>query len=86
MSRPLKAMPYAQARVIEEDEGSALVSYYTIVCVVDKDGWLQINGLYSMTTRRHISAFMQELGLSYQLAKQLYQDGLKYNLKTGEVA
>ena len=85
--RKLNAMPYAQAKVIEYDNGGKiLVSYTTYVIYVTAEGWLDITGLYSATTRRHISAFMRELGLDYSLAKMLYKDGHRYNIYTGEVA
>lgn len=85
MIRKLKKMPYANATIIENDSKNInLISYVTIVIEI-KDGWLQVNGLYSMTTRRHISNFMREFGFSYQLAKQLYEDKMVLNIFTGEV-
>lgn len=83
----LRSMPYAQATVIEYNDGSVtLVSYTTPVILVDRDGWLSCTGTYSATTRRHIGRFMQEMGFgSYQLAKKLYLDGMRYNIRTGEV-
>ena len=85
MIRKLKKMPYANATIIENDSKNInLISYVTTVIEI-KDGWLQVNGLYSMTTRRHISNFMREFGFSYQLAKQLYEDKMVLNIFTGEV-
>lgn len=85
MIRKLKKMPYANATIIENDSKNInLISYVTTVIEI-KDGWLQVNGLYSMTTRRHISNFMREFGFSYQLAKQLYEDKMALNIFTGEV-
>lgn len=84
----LSAMPYAQATVCKFDNGDIiLVSYVTKVASIDAEGWLVINGLYSATTRKHIGAFMREYvpGGTYQLAKQLYTDGMMYNIYTGEV-
>ena len=81
----LKSMPYAQAKVYETTRGFILVSYVTTVAEIE-DGWLTIYGLYSKTTRRHISAFVKEYcGMDYYTAKQLYYDGMKINLETGEV-
>jgi len=37
-----------------------------------------------MTTIKHIGWFMRERGFTYQLAKQLYQDGKEFNVYTGE--
>ena len=76
----------AKARVEFYDDGSmALVSYSTMVIFVDNDGWLQVNGLYSRTTIRHIRWFMECLRLSYQCAKDLYNDNMIMNIHTGEV-
>jgi hypothetical protein len=39
-----------------------------------------------MTTRRHISAFVREYAnISYQLARELYEKNMIYNIYTGEV-
>ena len=75
---------YAQAHMEPIHNGLALYSYTTKVAEV-RDGWLKIFGLYSMTTRRHISWFMRELGFTYQRAKQLYYDNAEMNIETGEV-
>ena len=75
---------YAQAHMEDIPGGIALFSYDTKVAEV-RDNWLHIFGLYSMTTRRHISWFMRELGFTYQLAKQLYDDNKNFNIRTGEV-
>ena len=64
---------------------NALISYTTTVIEIDSEGWLYVNGLYSMTTRKHIGWFMHKLGLSYQLARTLYEMNMKFNLNTGEV-
>ena len=85
-----KDHPYAQAQIEEFEipcDGLAkiLVSYTTVVATIDTEGWLHINGLYSATTRKHIGWFMRELGFNYQLAKQLYNDNVEMNIKTGEV-
>lgn len=84
--KKLKEIPYGQAFVeIVDDKNFYLWSYRTLVAKVDNN-WLTINGLYSMTTRRHIGAFMREYCKStYQLAKQLYEDGYVLNIDTGEV-
>ena len=88
MEKKLAKMPYAQAKIVVMDNGAIVLrSYYTDVALIQADGWLSINGLYSATTRKHIGAFMKEYAnANYQLAKQLYNDGMKYNIYTGEVA
>lgn len=87
MKTRLNNMPYAQAHTVHYDDGlKVLVSYTTPVAELTKDGWLEILGLYSATTRRHIGAFMKEYTpFNYQLAKQLFEDGMKLNIYTGEV-
>lgn len=66
--RPLKLSPYAQATVHNyyNEDGylilSILQSYNTLVAAYDfKENKIYCNGLYSMTTRRHISNFAKEL-------------------------
>ena len=83
----LSAMPYAQATVCKFDNGDIiLVSYVTEVASIDSQGWLSVRGLYSMTTRKHIGAFVKEYAnLDFQTAKKLYVDGYRYNIYTGEV-
>lgn len=85
-TRKFNDHPHAQATIIESIDGAkALVSYTTTVITVDNEGWLHVNGLYSMTTIKHIGWFMRELGFTYQLAKQLYVDHKDFNIYTGEV-
>lgn len=85
--KKLKEIPYGQCCVeIISKDTFYLWSYRTLVAKVEKS-WLTINGLYSMTTRKHIGAFMREYCNSdYQMAKQLYEDGYILNIDTGEVA
>lgn len=87
MIRKLKAMPYAQAQVTVYDNGSIkLTSYTTDVIYISKEGWFEITGLYSMTTRKHIGAFMKEYcNSNYQLAKEIYLSNYKFNIYTGEI-
>jgi len=87
MKKVLTKMPYANAHVrIGADGTVVLVSYRTDVVIIDKDGWMRVTGLYSATTRRHISRFMEEYtDKDYYFAKKLYTDGVRYNVNTGEV-
>lgn len=88
MTRKLNSMPYAQASVRIYNDTITLVSYTTAILRVDGDGWLEAIGPvnYSRTTIKHVGAFMHDYGYgSYQLAKRLYTDGLKYNIFTGEI-
>lgn len=88
--KKLTKMPYAQAHVEITEDAIALFSYVTKVAEItcDEHGyrWLEIFGLYSQTTRRHIGAFVKEYcDLTYQDAKRFYEDGDIYCLDTGEV-
>ena len=85
-TRKFKDHPNAKAWILEHDSGEkVLVSYTTPVVTIDNEGWLHVTGLYSMTTIKHIGWFMRELGFTYQLAKQLYNDRKEFNIYTGEV-
>ena len=86
--RTLEKMPYANAKVYVEDNGNiALVSYHTTVAVIDNEGWLTVNGTYSATTRKHLSAFMHEYGNGYGYydAKSAFLNSYELNLNTGEM-
>lgn len=85
-TRKLASMPYAQACVREYPEQATVIlqSYSTDVVII-KDGVMTVTGLYSATTRKHISAFMREIGLDYQTAKKAYEGGYKFDIYTGEV-
>ena len=88
VDKRLSAMPYAQAGVIFGKNGEvSLISYSTLVCTIDADGWLTCTGTYSQTTRKHIGAFMREYGhgLNYYDAKHCYEKGEMLNIYTGEV-
>ena len=85
--KKLTQIPYGNAFVeIDTDNGNIyLWSYRTLVAKVENN-WLTINGLYSMTTRRHIGAFMREYTpFDYHTAKQIYTDNLALDITTGEV-
>lgn len=84
--KKLKAMPYAQAHVEINDTNVYLFSYYTLVAKIEGNK-LEVMGLYSQTTRKHIGAFVKEYagGISYQTAKQLYQDHKTMDVLTGEI-
>ena len=90
MVKRLREMPYAQAVVrnygdIDKDL-IVLQSYETDVIIIH-DGWLHCTGLYSMTTRKHISAFMREYGngFTFQDVKRCYEDNKELNITTGEI-
>ena len=90
MERSLRKMPYAQAKVRDyADIGKdlrVLQSYATDVIIV-KDGWLECAGLYSMTTRKHISAFLWEYypHITFNMVKTIAGTCKKLDVLTCEV-
>lgn len=84
--RKINGHEFAQVKVYEYDNGAmTLVSYTTAVIGINPEGWLEVNGLYSRTTIKHIGWFMRELGFTYQLAKHLYTNNMRFNIRTGEI-
>lgn len=87
--KKLTAMPYAQAHVeIDNQNNKSLFSYVTLVATITDDGWLSVFGLHSMTTRKHISAFVKEYSngvLDYSNAKAAFEDNYRINIYTGEI-
>ncbi len=63
--KKLKGHEYANAKVVFTEDGVLkLYSYDTEIISVDSDGLgnreIKCTGLYSMTTRKHISWFLRE--------------------------
>ena len=88
MIKKLKSMPYAQAHIEIVDDTQYLFSYYTLgatVRITDGEKWIRCYGLYSATTRRHISAFAKENGLTFADFKRISGEPYEINLSTGEV-
>jgi hypothetical protein len=86
--RKLKDHPYAQCWVIDDDSHLILRSYNTDVIIFNPfTGVLICTGLYSMTTRRHISNFLKEClpTVDYKTVKKIAGNDLEYNVYTGEV-
>ena len=90
MERTLRKMPYAQAKVRDyADIGRdlrVLQSYATDVIIV-KNGLMECTGLYSMTTRKHISAFLWEYypHITFQMVKTIANSDKKLDVLTGEI-
>ena len=90
MIRSLKLMPYAKAQTRDySDIGESLrilQSYSTDVIIVEK-GKLECSGLYSMTTRKHISAFLREYypNISFYDVKAIAGTKKKIDVFTGEI-
>ena len=84
--RKLNNHEYANARVVIDSNDDCttyhLVSYSTHVATVTETaaGWfLDCYGLYSMTTRRHISWFLDDIGSPFT-----FQDA-KHSVETGRI-
>lgn len=76
----------AQACINYYTDGSiALQSYSTIVVKITADGWVNVNELYSATTRKHIRWFARLINLTYQDIKNFYENNITYNYLTGEI-
>lgn len=86
MTRTLKKMPYAQAQTREYLGMRILQSYATDVISV-KNGLMECTGLYSMTTRKHISAFLWEYypSISFNMVKAIAGTKKRIDVKTGEI-
>ena len=88
VDRRLALMPAAQAGIREDKRGTHLISYTTLVCTIDPEGWLTCTGTYSATTRRHINRFLREVAgdaADYYTAKRCYERDEVYNIHTGEI-
>ena len=79
--------PNGSCGIVFDDNGINLVSYTTLVCNINNDGFLTCTGTYSATTRKHIGAFLKEYApnTSYQIAKYCYENNCAYNIHTGEI-
>ena len=85
VDRRLPGMEYAQAGIIHEPGAELLVSYETVVAEKRADGWIHIYGLFSASTRKHLSKWGKLHNIPYNFIKDLYEKGLEYNIETGEV-
>ena len=55
---------YGKAKIIETDGETLLQSYATTVCKIDKSGeFVRMWSGYSVTTMRHINAFIEMFGI-----------------------
>ena len=85
-TKKLAKMPYAQARVLIDGFGNVILRSYNTMVATISYGRLHIFGLYSVTTRRHIGAFVQEYcGIDYQTAKYLVEHKCDLDITTGEL-
>lgn len=88
ITKKLNSMPYANAKVvINSDNSIELISYTTLVCAISPQGFVKCFGLFSQTTRKHISAFAKEYcsPLNYYDIKRAYEENYAINYETGEI-
>lgn len=95
VDRVLREHPYAQCGITWASDGETMlfVSYETIVCEIDKDGWFHLNGEWSTTTSKQIGWFLRQWCNDYSHRKDLcrygyvkdkYRKGIDVNLYTGD--
>ena len=79
--------PNGSCGILSNHSGIYLISYTTMVCHIDTNGFLSCTGTYSATTRKHISAFLKEYApmLTYHMVKQAYENGYAIHIETGEI-
>jgi len=88
MIKKLQSMPYAQAHIEIHDDTQYLFSYRTLVATIRTENgekWIRCYGLYSATTRKHISAFAKENDLQFTDFKSVAGGSYEMNMSTGEV-
>ena len=88
MIRKLKLMPYANAYVVENENTVKLYSYTTLVAEIkhiNDEIFITCYGLFSATTRKHISAFAKENNLTFQDFKAIAGMGYFFNPESGEI-
>lgn len=83
----LALCPNGQCGVRYWNDRNELISYNTVVIRVFHDGWLQVSGLYSATTRRHIGYFLRQFmpQITFQQIKEMCLGNYDYNVVTGEI-
>ena len=83
--KALSRIPYGQCGVRFDGSRTVLVSYLTDVAYIDGNV-LHVNGLYSRTTIKHISAFLKEYAphVSYYTVRDAVRDGANIDVQTGE--
>ena len=89
----LRNHPYAQCGMIHKDGHTWFVSYETIVCEIDSDGWFNLSGEFSTTTSKQITWFLREWCennshrhdlCNYQYLRNKYRKDIDVNLWNGD--
>ena len=93
VDRGLKDHPYSQCGIIRKEDAILFVSYETIVCEIDNDGYFNLRGEFSTTTSKQISWFLYEWCrdyshrhdlCSYSFLRDKYRKGIDVNLWNGD--
>lgn len=84
VDKRLPGMEYAQVGILYEPACEFLVSYETLVAELTSDGWVTVYGLFSATTRKHLSRWGRLHGIGYYTLKRLYEKSKTMNIYTGE--
>ena len=64
---------YGKAMVITMDSGEIILKSYDTFVASIKDGKATINGIYSLTTLRHIKEFLRQHGFEVGTKKKLVE-------------
>ena len=93
VDRGLKDHSYSQCGIIRTEDSILFVSYETIVCEIDNNGYFNLRGEFSTTTSKQISWFLREWAhdyshrydlCSYSFLRNKYRKGIDVNLWNGD--
>lgn len=89
--KPVPSCPYGSCGIVERPDSILLVSYTTVCGDLTNDGWLTPCHYSSVTTAKHINAFIKDYvraadpTFSYKDWKKLVDKNVSYNIHTGEI-
>lgn len=89
--RPVPSCPYGSCGLIDLPNAVHLISYTTLCGELTNDGWLTARHYSSITTAKHINAFIKDYvraenpSFGYKDWKKLVDKHLAYNIYTGEI-
>lgn len=89
--KAVPSCPYGSCGIVEKPDCILLVSYTTVCGDLTNDGWLTPCHYSTVTTARHIRAFIKDYVSSaspdfdYKKWKKLVDKNVSYNIHTGEI-
>ena len=89
--KAVPSCPYGSCGIIELPNVIHLVSYTTVCGDLTNDGWLTPCHYSSVTTAKHINAFIKDYisaadpSFDYKKWKKLVDKNVSYNIHTGEI-